>query len=148
MSSSSLQKIADEFREIFKVFDQDGGGTITTKELADVMRGLGQNPTEQELNHMVKMVDSDNDGEVDFDEFVKLIARKLQSVDVEEEILEAFRVFDKDGNGSISKDELRVAIRTLGEKVKEDELDDLMRAADLNGDGQINYSEFVKMIAP
>jgi calmodulin len=54
-------------------------------------------------------------------------------------------VFDKDGNGSISKDELRVAIRTLGEKVKEDELDDLMRAADLNGDGQINYSGmFVK----
>jgi Ca2+-binding EF-hand superfamily protein len=42
------------------VFDQDGGGTITTKELADVMRGLGQNPTEQELNHMVKMVDSDS----------------------------------------------------------------------------------------
>lgn len=69
-----------------------------------------------------------------------MIARKLQSVDIEEEILEAFRVFDRDGNGSISKEELRFAITTLGEKVKEEELDDLMNAADLNGDGQINYS--------
>ncbi|XP_045165572.2 neo-calmodulin-like isoform X3 [Mercenaria mercenaria] len=137
-----------EFREIFKLFDKDGDGAISTKELATVMRSLGQNPTEQEIRQMVKMVDADNDGEVDFDEFMKLIARKLQSVDIEEEILEAFRVFDKDGNGSISKDELRFAITTLGEKVKENELDDLMRAADLNGDGQINYSEFAKMIAP
>lgn len=81
-----------------------------------------------------------DNGEVDFDEFMKLMARKLKSVDVEEEIVEAFRVFDKDGNGSISKEELRFAISTLGEKVKEDELDDLFRLADLNGDGQINYS--------
>ncbi|XP_045165571.2 neo-calmodulin-like isoform X2 [Mercenaria mercenaria] len=145
---NASQKFISEFREIFKLFDKDGDGAISTKELATVMRSLGQNPTEQEIRQMVKMVDADNDGEVDFDEFMKLIARKLQSVDIEEEILEAFRVFDKDGNGSISKDELRFAITTLGEKVKENELDDLMRAADLNGDGQINYSEFAKMIAP
>lgn len=81
-----------------------------------------------------------DDGEVDFNEFIKLIARKLQSVDIEGEILEAFRVFDNDGNGSISKDELRFAMRTLGGKVKERELDDLMQEADLNGDGHINYS--------
>lgn len=80
-----------------------------------------------------------DDGEVDFDEFIELIARKLQTVDMEEEILDAFREFDRDGNGSISKEELRMAIATLGEKVKEDELDELFTMADLNGDGQINY---------
>jgi len=77
---------------------------------------------------------------VDFDEFMKLVARKLQAVDIEEEILDAFRVFDKDGNGSISKEELRLAITTLGEKVKEDELDELVKFADLDGDGTINYT--------
>ena len=68
-------------------------------------------------------------GEVDFDEFVKLISRKLQNVDMKEEIEEAFRVFDSDGNGSISKQELREAITTLGTKVNEDELDELMALA-------------------
>ncbi|KAL4226321.1 Calmodulin [Mactra antiquata] len=134
------EKFVQEFREIFKLFDKDGDGTITTKELSTVMRSLGQNPSEEELRQMVKMVDSDNNGEVDFDEFLEMIARKLQRVDLREEILEAFRVFDNDGNGSISKDELRFAITQLGEKVKEDELDELMKAADLNGDGSINYS--------
>lgn len=81
-----------------------------------------------------------DNGEVDFDEFMKLIGRKLQSVDIEEEILDAFRVFDKDGNGFITKEELRLAVTTLGEKVKESELDDLIRTADMNGDGQINYA--------
>ena len=89
------------------------------------------------LNNYFHILD---DGEVDFDEFMKLVARKLQAVDIEEEILDAFRVFDKDGNGSISKEELRLAITTLGEKVKEDELDELVKFADLDGDGTINYT--------
>lgn len=49
-----------EFREIFALFDQDGDGTITTKELGTVMRSLGQNPSEAELRNMVKIVDSDS----------------------------------------------------------------------------------------
>ncbi|WAR25817.1 CALM-like protein [Mya arenaria] len=140
--------LVKEFREIFRLFDSDGDGTITTKELGTVMRSLGQNPSQEELRRMVKIVDADGNGEVDFDEFVKLISRKLQKVDMEEEIVDAFRVFDSDGNGSISKPELRDAIATLGTKVNEQELDELMAAADINGDGNINYEEFTKMITP
>jgi calmodulin len=86
---------------------QDGDGTITTKELGTVMRSLGQNPTEAELQDMVNEVDADGNGTIDFPEFLTMMARKMKDTDSEEEIKEAFKVFDKDGNGFISAAELR-----------------------------------------
>lgn len=85
----------------------DGDGSITTKELGTVMRSLGQNPTEAELQDMVNEIDADGDGTIDFSEFLTMMARKMKDTDSEEEIKEAFRVFDKDGNGFISAAELR-----------------------------------------
>ena len=91
-----------EFKEAFALFDKDGDGTITTKELGTVMRSLGQNPTEAELQDMINEVDADGNGTIDFPEFLNLMARKMQDTDSEEELKEAFKVFDKDGNGFIS----------------------------------------------
>ena len=96
-----------EFKEAFALFDKDGDGTITTKELGTVMRSLGQNPTEAELQDMINEVDADGNGTIDFPEFCTLMARKMKDTDSEEELKEAFRVFDKDGNGFISAAELR-----------------------------------------
>jgi len=59
-----------EFREAFLVFDKDGGGTISIKELASVMRTFGENPKFVELKKMFDMVDADGSGEIDFDEFL------------------------------------------------------------------------------
>ncbi|KAG5574173.1 hypothetical protein H5410_063939 [Solanum commersonii] len=75
---------------------------ITTKELGTVMRSLGQNPTEAELQHMINEVDADGNRTIDFPEFLNLMARKMKDTDSEEELKEAFRVFDKDQNGFIS----------------------------------------------
>ena len=135
-----------EFREAFLVFDKDGDGTITTKELGIVMRSLGQNPTESELEDMIADVDTDGNGTIDFPEFLTMMARKMKDTDAEEEIKEAFRVFDKDGNGYISAEELRNVMTNLGEKLTDEEVDEMIREADFDGDGQINYEEFVKMM--
>ena len=78
-------------------------------------------------------------GTIDFDEFLTLIAKRLQNADPEEEIREAFHVFDKDGNGYISSAELRHVMTNLGEKLTDDEVDEMIREADTDGDGQINY---------
>ena len=134
------------------------------------MRSLGQNPTEAELMDMIQevsqkvlqdiinhlscsdvrvfvfQIDADNSGSIDFPEFLTMMARKMKDTDSEEEILEAFKVFDKDGNGFISAAELRHIMTNLGEKLTDEEVDEMIREADIDGDGQINYEEFVKMM--
>ena len=68
-----------------------------------------------------------------------MMARKMKETDSEEEIKEAFRVFDKDGNGFISAAELRHVMTNLGEKLTDEEVDEMIREADIDGDGQVNY---------
>lgn len=135
-----------EFKEAFSLFDKDGDGSITTKELGTVMRSLKQNPTEAELQDMINEVDADGSGTIDFNEFLNLMARKMKDNDTEEELKEAFRVFDKDQNGFISAAELRHVMANLGEKLTNEEVDEMIREGDVDGDGQINYQEFVKVM--
>ena len=68
-----------------------------------------------------------------------MMARKMKETDSEDEIREAFRVFDKDGNGFISAAELRHVMTNLGEKLTDEEVDEMIREADIDGDGQVNY---------
>jgi len=76
-----------------------------------------------------------------------LMSRKTKDVDDEEEHRESFRTFDKDGNGFISASELRHVMANLGEKMTDEEVDEMIKEADLDGDGQINYEEFVSVMA-
>ncbi|MQM13492.1 hypothetical protein Taro_046417 [Colocasia esculenta] len=135
-----------EFREAFSLFDKDGDGCITTKELGTVMRTLEQNPTEAELKEMIREVDTDGNETIDFDEFLKLMARKLNGTDSAEELTEAFGVFDKDQDNLISAAELRHVMNNLGERLSNDEIGEMIREADVDGDGQINYDEFVRVM--
>nr|AMY59971.1 calmodulin 1 [Pyrus x bretschneideri] len=119
---------------------------ITTKELGTVMRSLGQNPTEAELQDMISEVDADQNGTIDFSEFLNLMARKMKDTDSDEELKEAFKVFDKDQNGFISAAELRHVMANLGEKLTDEEVNEMICEADEDGDGQVNYEEFVRMM--
>ena len=121
-------------------------GTISSQELGTVMRSLGQNPTEAELYDMINEADVAGSGTIEFREFLDMMARMLKYADSEKEILEAFKVFDKDGNGFVSPDELRQVMINMGEKLTDEEVDEMIREADLDGDGQINYEEFVRMM--
>ena len=135
-----------EFKEAFSIFDLNGDGLITVEELGTVMRALGQNPTEAELLPMIAQVDKDGDGTFNFSEFLELMANNMEDIDDEEEIREAFRVFDKDGNGFISASELKHVMTNLGEKLTNEEVNEMIKEADIDGDGQINFEEFVAMM--
>lgn len=137
------EQISD-FKDAFALFDKDGDGTITTKELGTVMRSLGQNPTEAELEDMINEVDMDGSGTIEFPEFITMMARKLK--DSEDDIQEAFRVFDQTGKGLISAHELRRVMNGLGECLSQEEIEDIMKQVDSDGDGMVNYSEFVEMM--
>ncbi|KAL5205958.1 hypothetical protein ABZP36_034167 [Zizania latifolia] len=137
-----------EFREAFSFFDKDGDGCITLQELDTVVRSLGQTPTAEELEEMIRDVDADGNGTIEFGEFLALMARKAARGygDDDEELRESFKVFDKDQDGLISAAELRHVMISLGEKLTDEEVDQMIREADLDGDGQVNFDEFVRMM--
>ncbi|KHN10087.1 Calmodulin-like protein 11 [Glycine soja] len=137
-----------EIKEAFGLFDKDGDGCITVEELATVIRSLDQNPTEEELQDMINEVDTDGNGTIEFVEFLNLMAKKMKETDAEEDLKEAFKVFDKDQNGYISASEgyLRHVMINLGEKLTDEEVEQMIKEADLDGDGQVDYDEFVKMM--
>jgi calmodulin len=132
-----------EYKEAFSLFDKDGDGQIAAKEVGIVMRALGQMPTEEEIK---QILDELKGAPVQFPDFLSIMARKYKRPASEDEIKEAFRVFDKDGNGQVSTSELRHVMTTLGEKFTEEEIEELIREADDDGDGQIKYEEFVKLM--
>lgn len=71
-------------------------------------------------------------------EFLTMMARKMKDTDSEEEIREAFKVFDRDNNGFISAAELRHVMTSIGERLTDDEVDEMIREADQDGDGRID----------
>merc|ERR1719401_1086020 len=81
MADQLTEEQIAEFKEAFSLFDKDGDGTVTTKELGTVMRSLGQNPTEAELQDMINEVDAEGNGTIDFPEFLSLMARKMKDTD-------------------------------------------------------------------
>ncbi|KAJ2661596.1 hypothetical protein IWW48_002305 [Coemansia sp. RSA 1200] len=136
-----------KFREAFALFDKDGDNFISAEELGSVMRSLGKNPTETELQDMIAEIDRDNNNKIDFIEFVTLMARHDKDENKEDEIKEAFRVFDVDGDGKIDANELRTIMTSIGEKLTDEEVDEMIREADANGDGRIDYNEFAAMLS-
>ena len=75
-----------------------------------------------------------------------MMSRKIKDTDVEDEIRQAFGVLDKDGHGFISPVELRHVLANMGEKLTEEEVEEMIKKADYDGDGQVNFEEFVKMM--
>jgi calmodulin len=123
-------------------------GTITIKELKEVMRSLGQNPTESELKRMIESVDENGDNEIDFEEFLVLMSSRKghHNDDPDRELKDAFKVFDTDGSGSISKSELKQLMKNLGQRLTDEELDAMMGEVDTDGNGEIDFQEFKQMM--
>ena len=122
-------------------------GTITKTELKEVMKSLGQKPTDKELEQMIKSVDKDNNNEIDFEEFLTLMSSKKPGKDdPDRELKDAFAVFDADGSGTISRSELKKLMKSLGQKLSDAELDAMMDEVDTDGNGEIDFKEFKSMM--
>ena len=95
----------EDFRECFVIFDSANAGTISIEDMGSAMRSMGQNPTKQELDEIAKEVDKSGSGKVDVNGLLQaagLMSAKMAAVDQQQQLKDAFAVFDKDSNGCIS----------------------------------------------
>lgn len=139
-----------EFKEVFALFDKNSDGTISTNELGGILKGLNQDFSEAQLAAMIRKVDVNGDGQIDFDEFLLMMdgqtgaGKGKTEVD---ELHDAFKVFDKDGNGEITAEELYGIFKSLGQNIDRETIDLMISTVDTNGDGTISFAEFRKMMA-
>merc|ERR1712126_577645 len=149
MAKKYTEEQIQELKDVFSSFDKDGNGTISISELESVMNALDQFPTQQELQKMINEDDLDKNGVIDFNEFVALMSKDDQEPDIvidEDSIRKAFRAFDQDGNGYISAAELKQVMKDLDEFSNNEDVQDIINSADRDGDGQVNYEEFLNSI--
>ena len=135
-----------ELEEAFNLFDQDKSGTITIDELSIVMKSIGQSSSREAVKEMIGDIDDDNDGEVDFKEFMKLMARKMKEGETDEELIEAFKTFDVNNNKFITVDELSEIMEKYGEKMPKDEVIKMFTEANKGNNGRLTFEEFVLMM--
>jgi len=136
----------EDLKEAFELFDKNHDGKIDGDELTAVLNSLGLKYSQTEVDEMIKKADTNENGVVEYDEFITLMQRFSQKpsdlATMDEKTREAFRVFDLDGNGFIDKDELKLVMERLGEHLSEEDVSAMFKEADLNGDGQIDFDEF------
>lgn len=136
-----------ELKETFQLFDRDNDGYLNVRELGEAMRAMAQHPTEQEIQELVKKPDGDEGPALtDFDAYLNIMAKRMTVPEPDDQLLEAFRVFDKEGTGTISAADLRKIVTTMGERLTDEEVEEMIREADDDGDGQINYQEFTQLL--
>ncbi|KAL5198335.1 hypothetical protein ABZP36_001847 [Zizania latifolia] len=121
-------------------------GTIDAKELNVAMRALGFEMTEEQINQMIADVDKDGSGSIDYEEFEHMMTAKIGERDSKEELTKAFRIIDQDKNGKISDVDIQRIAKELGESFTYQEIQEMVQEADRNGDGEIDFEEFIRMM--
>ncbi|KAG4033684.1 hypothetical protein MFRU_004g01880 [Monilinia fructicola] len=161
------------FKEAFDAYDTDKGGescNITVEEFGRVMKQSGQNPSEEELAQIIKEVDLDGDGTINFDEFISMMTgrtkRKQDEPNTseneiksdsapapvsseleypEEEWKSAWKEFDHSLRGSITAAQLRQVLGNLGETISDGEIDNVIIKS-VDADDKISYAEFAEFM--
>ncbi|CAL8337396.1 unnamed protein product [Lota lota] len=129
------------------MFDEEGNGEVKTLELERLVSLMGINLTKRELSQMAKDIDQKGKGTFNNESFLGLMAlyhERTKNQDAE--LRDAFKVFDKDAQGYIEWNTLKYVLMNAGEALNEIEAEQMMKEADKDGDGTIDYEEFVAMM--
>ena len=134
----------ENLKKAFEAFDKCKDGQISYDELKQGLIQLkSHNINENDILALFKSIDVDQNGRIDYTEFLAATIQKVNYLR-NERLWEAFCMFDKDNSGHITKDELLQALKA--EKSQEKEIEKYIKAVDKNGDGQIDYKEFLELM--
>lgn len=135
------------YMEAFNKYDKKKNGVVDAVQLTNILRYLGQNPSQSEVEDIIKengrSGPEKGGGTIDSNSFLNMFSSKFQENDDVQSIVEAFEVFDKDGKGFIGVTELRHVLCNLGEKLPDDDVEKMLSNARIPDTGQIQYAQFI-----
>ena len=141
------KEVLSEYKEIFDSYDINKNGKIERKEMKIILKKLGKNGTQEEIDEIWRAMNKiESDSTISFDDFIEFINRfnltkNSMSTD---DIINAFEIFDRNHDGTISINEFKHILMDLGQKLSEEEVEEIFQDIDFNEDGKINYREFVE----
>ncbi|KAJ3434452.1 calmodulin-like protein [Anaeramoeba flamelloides] len=136
----------NELLESFRLFDRDGDGLISPKELRLVIQSLGHNPSLEEAKEMISEIDLDGNGQIDFVEFLSYLGQNLVTENHRVGLEKTFSMLDEDGDGFITISDLRKLGTKVGEVIPEEELNLMISLGDKTGSGKLSCEDFVNMM--
>ncbi|CAJ0640635.1 15329_t:CDS:2 [Entrophospora sp. SA101] len=142
LSSEQLE----ELREAFETFDTEKTGEMETKNLKVAMRILGIEIKKDEIKNLLEQYEFDENENISFENFCRLMAIKMSERNLDEEFLKIFKLFDDDDTGKISFKNLKCVAKELGEEINDEQLHEMIEVADLNGDGEVDQDEFIQLL--
>ncbi|KAF7396801.1 hypothetical protein V1477_010152 [Vespula maculifrons] len=137
-------------RMAFDTFDPEKKGAIQTTMIPTILEMLGHEVRGVNLQEMIATYDLWGSGELKFEEFSKLASRFMEedtdTEAVKEELREAFRIYDKEGNGYITTDVFRDILHELDDQLSPEELDMIIEEVDTDGSGTLDFEEFMEVM--
>lgn len=152
----AIRKTVRDVQMAFKQFDSDGNGSIDKNELTSALRSSGGTFTQQDIDALFAAGDVDGNGEIDYEEFIGLMCPSASDI-VEKfrskyktlnDVKAAFKRFDRNGDGALSKEELTAAMKSSGDSYSEVEVNAIFSLGDVDGDGEITLEEFISLMSP
>ncbi|KAG5865728.1 Troponin C [Gonioctena quinquepunctata] len=147
--SDEEQKLAI-IRKAFQMFDTTKTGFIETIKIATILNTMGQLFDEVELNNLITKNDPDRSGKVDFDGFCDIASHFLEEdaddESTQQELKEAFRLYDREGNGYITTGTLKEILGALDDNLNSRDLDGIIAEIDTDGSGTVDFDEFMEMM--
>ena len=134
----------EECKKIFKLHSNGENGYINKNDLVTIFKSINIDASDEEIKEILKQLDLEEKKEINYYEFLSIINQREKDVDEQEEVLKAFKVFDKDGNGLININELKDIMLSIGNNWDENEINEMFADADYDNNGYINYEEFVR----
>ena len=140
----------DDYTQLFNLMDENGDGSVTVREIQMLLKSMGRDTTDAEIRKIVKAADKDNNGKIELNEFIMYMEKKNaidKSITSEDDkIIKMFSFFDTDGDGLISRMELKNLLTQTGQEITDEEIDAIMQEVDGDNNGVIDFDEFKYML--